>query len=129
MGPDQQPAPSPDSGPRLAITSATPGEAGAVVLTVVGSLDFYTAAAFITAVREAFDAGANVVRVDLGGVGFCDSSGLAVLVRAHKAAQRDGRRFTICSPGHVLNRMFALTALDTVLDIASAPNGEANSGS
>ncbi|MFI5915824.1 STAS domain-containing protein [Dactylosporangium sp. NPDC051541] len=104
----------------LTITKTT-DPAGAVLITVAGSLDYDTIATLSTAVRDAYAADAPAVAIDLAAVGFCDSSGLAALVRAHKAALHAGRSLSIISPNPALNRMFALTGLDTVLPISTVP--------
>ncbi|WP_432993474.1 STAS domain-containing protein [Dactylosporangium sp. CA-233914] len=99
------------------LTIAVVADPGGVALEVAGALDYSTADRLSTAVLHEFGAGAGVVTVDLGGVGFCDSSGVAALVRAHKAAVRQGRRFVVRRADTTLDRVFALTGLDAVLTI------------
>jgi anti-sigma B factor antagonist len=54
--------------------------------------------------------------VDLTGTEFCDTSGLTVLVRAHKQARADGGELRLVLPadGSVV-RIFTLTGLDSVI--------------
>ncbi|WP_426513887.1 STAS domain-containing protein [Dactylosporangium sp. McL0621] len=106
------------------LTIATAAVAdGVVVLTVTGALDYHTAGRFGAAVQQAFEAGAATVTADVSAVGFTDSSGLAALIRAHKAAHLAGRRFALRGPDHNLRRILTVTGLDTVLDIAE-PSAE-----
>lgn len=69
---------------------------GAVELAVDGEIDMATAddleAALLAAVTSP---GVTGVVVDVAGVTFCDSSGLAVLDRAHAAASRKGVRLRL----------------------------------
>ncbi|WP_433061462.1 STAS domain-containing protein [Dactylosporangium sp. CS-033363] len=105
------------SGSGLHITTGAGPEG--VVLEVSGALDYTSSERFGAAVSEAYSDGAAVVTADLGGLGYCDSSGVASLVRAHKLAAREGRRFVVRAPDTTLARVFALTGLDAVLEIES----------
>nr|BFE57891.1 hypothetical protein GCM10020063_024170 [Dactylosporangium thailandense] len=108
-----------DSQATLTVTAGADA-AGGVLLTVAGALDYHTAARFGAAVQRAYDEGAPAVTADLSRVGFTDSSGLASLIRAHKAAHLAGRRFSLRGPDHNLRRILAVTGLDTVLNITEA---------
>jgi len=75
----------------------------------------------------------GAVVADLSEVTFLDSSGLGVLVQAHRTAtERDTRLLVVASPP--VRKLLALTGLDTVLDTydqlsaaeAALSNGEAN---
>ncbi|MEU7874463.1 STAS domain-containing protein [Dactylosporangium sp. NPDC049140] len=105
------------SGSGLKITSGT-GPDG-VVLVVSGALDYTSVESFAAEAARAFDGGAERVTADLSALAYCDSSGVAALVRAHKQAVREGRRFVVRSPNTTLSRVFALTGLDAVLTIES----------
>jgi anti-anti-sigma factor len=57
------------------------------------------------------------VRLDLGGVSLLDSSGLSVLLGAHKLASAMGARLLLATlPGHVV-RTLSITGLDAVLHV------------
>jgi anti-sigma B factor antagonist len=105
--------PRPGSG--LTITAGT--GPGGVVLALSGALDYHSSARFSAAVEREFDTGAASLTADLAEVGYCDSSGVAALVRAHKAAVAAGRRFTVRNPDPTLERVFTLTGLEAVLTI------------
>jgi anti-sigma B factor antagonist len=113
----QHPDPPPSAArPGLTVaTAAEPG--GAVRVIAAGSLDYDTVPAFNATVQDAFAAGAPALSIDLTGIRYCDSSGLAALVRAHKTARQAGCSFVIYSTHPGLNRMFVITGLDTVLPI------------
>jgi anti-anti-sigma factor len=60
----------------------------------------------------------GTLRVDLSAVTFLDSSGLRTLLRAHRDAQRAGRRMIICGHLHPLvQQTIEITGLDDVLEI------------
>jgi anti-anti-sigma factor len=75
---------------------------GELDLAVAGQLD------------EVLSAAANEcdqVLVDLGSCSFIDSSGIAVILRAHNRMEQDGRRLAVCSPTDQVLRVLAMTGL------------------
>lgn len=88
------------------------------VVTLRGEIDAFTAPELrvelhrLTEVDEA-----QIVVVDLTLVTFLDSSGLGTLVGAlRRLRERDGN-LRIVRPASSADRIFALTGLDTVLDL------------
>lgn len=57
------------------------------------------------------------VAVNLSKVTFIDSSGLRVLVRAHKRQLGSGGRLTVLSPSEPVSRLFEITGLTSELAI------------
>src|SRR5690349_18496857 len=97
---------------RVTVASAN----GTVTLVVTGDVDFASAdelAGRMTAIL-ADDAVRRLV-VDFAGVGFLDSSGIAALVSAYRAAQirRAGFRVVNCPPRCL--RVLQITGLDELL--------------
>ncbi|GHF25147.1 anti-sigma factor antagonist [Amycolatopsis deserti] len=82
------------------------------VLAVEGELDLATANRLEAAFRRLVARRPRVVVVDLSGVAFLGSSGLAAITSARTA----GVVLRIVAPGS-LARIFTLTALDKVLDL------------
>ena len=59
--------------------------------------------------------GVTRIVVDLSGLEFVESTGLAVIVRAHERAKRDGHSLAFVRPqGHV-SRAFEVSGLDKAL--------------
>ena len=59
--------------------------------------------------------GGGAVIADLGQITFLDSSGLGVLVQAHRTAtERENRLLVVASPP--VRKLLRLTGLDTVLE-------------
>ncbi len=88
---------------------------GVAVVTAVGEVDLHTAPQLEAALAEQIAAGHPRLVVDLSGVGFLDSTGLGVLVKALKAA-REGEgwiRLVVTSPR--IARVFEITGLDAQL--------------
>jgi anti-anti-sigma factor len=84
---------------------------GVPVVTGPAEIDVTTADQLRSALLEAAQGHATVV-VDLTHTGFCDSTGLGVLIRAHKRALAEGGEVRLVIPdGGAVSRIFALTSL------------------
>lgn len=84
---------------------------GVPVVTGPAEIDATTADQLRSALLEAAHSHATVV-VDLTHTGFCDSTGLGVLIRAHKRALAEGGEVRLVIPdGGAVSRIFALTSL------------------
>jgi anti-anti-sigma factor len=55
--------------------------------------------------------------IDLSGVTFLDSSGLAILISIHEELEARGAQLTILAPTPPVRRLFGLTGLDSVFEI------------
>ena len=72
----------------------------------------------VSKVREAVDIQGNVI-IDLEGVGFMDSSGLATLVAFTKKARANDSTLTIRKPQAAVKLTLEITQLDKVLPLES----------
>lgn len=95
--------------------------AGASVLTVVGELDLRTSPELEQRLSHAFDAGAELVILDLRGIEFMDSTGLRVLLSAHQRAHDTGRRFALVRGADQVERVLTLTGVRDILTVVDAP--------
>ncbi len=101
---------------RTSITAPRPGTA---LLDVHGEVDTLTAPALEQALRDLLaDPGAGqLVVVDLTGVTFLASSGLAVLIRAaHRATERH-LRLRLVAPSRAVRRPLQITGSDQLFDM------------
>ena len=55
--------------------------------------------------------------IDLGDVAFCDSSGIACLLRGCDAVQEHGGTLVLSRPGTVVSRMLVLLGVTSVLTV------------
>jgi anti-anti-sigma factor len=86
-----------------------------VRVALVGELDMATAPQLERTLRESLDAGFDHVVVDLGGLEFIDSTGLAVLLDSHGAAGNGSFRLDVWPGSPAVRRIFELTgALDVL---------------
>jgi anti-sigma B factor antagonist len=107
--------------------SVTTGSDGALEVTLRGEIDYTNAAAVVEAVRAAvLRERPSAILVDMAEVVFLDSSGIAVLVKAMKAAREAAADFRVRAPRpKVLDqlRMTGLTELFPVEEARPADGG------
>jgi anti-anti-sigma factor len=98
-------------GPRIEQFSG-PGYRGC---RLTGEIDFTSSGAVQSTLLSMILPGGGTVVADLSQVTFLDSSGLGVLVQAHRtASERDNRLVVVASPP--VGKLLRLTGLDTVLE-------------
>ena len=95
-------------------------QGGNCVITLVGEVDLYSSPQVRKVVIKAIPKTKDAVGVDLSGVTYMDSSGVAVLVEGLKAAQKKGKRFALLAPSQSVMKVLELTRLDTVFEIGDA---------
>jgi anti-sigma B factor antagonist len=87
------------------------------VVTLRGEVDAYSAPSLRLDLRSLIDDGCSSVVIDLSAVTFLDSSALGALVGALRRLRERGGELLIVEPETTAARIFALTGLDTVLDL------------
>jgi anti-sigma B factor antagonist len=86
------------------------------VLALVGELDLASTAELAASFDDLLGTGADIV-VDLTDLRFIDSTGMAVLVRAQKAAEANGHRVTLRHPAANVAKTLGLAGLESVFVI------------
>lgn len=90
---------------------------GTAVVNFPREIDMANAVRVGAELAAAFDAGAAIVVADMSGTRFCDTSGIHVLVMAHKRAKASNTRFrVVVRPGEV-RQVLEIARLDTVLTL------------
>jgi anti-anti-sigma factor len=115
------------SGPGLLAVDVVRTGPGAVVCRLTGDLDLDlgSLAAVRAALADALDSGVKLLVVDLAGVGFCDSSGLNLLLRIRIEAEQAGVQMRLSALTSQVSRVFELTgALDVFSVHATAEAAE-----
>jgi anti-sigma B factor antagonist len=104
----------------MELSLATRSVAGRVVLEIGGEVDVYTAPRLRERLVDAVGAGDAHIVVDLVKVDFLDSTGLGVLVGAHRRLKAGGGSLNLVCAHERLLKIFRITGLDTVFDIHSS---------
>ena len=82
-----------------------------------GEIDLASAPAVWDALEPALQ-DATCVIVDLSSVRFIDSTGLSVLVRAHRRLAHNGGTLVVRSPSEMAGRVLRITGLDSVFGLS-----------
>ena len=59
--------------------------------------------------------------VDMSGVEFCDSTGMNVLLAAHRRAREQGGDLELASPRPAIRKILQVTGLETVFTVLEDP--------
>ena len=103
------------AGPAAAGLTIEAGRSDGVYrITLRGTLDLSTSPRFDAAIDAALLSDADQIAVDLDGLEFVDSTGLATILRASRRGDGNGRLRMTRGTGEVA-QLFRLTALDLVL--------------
>ena len=98
-----------------------------VVLTLPDQIDMANAGQAGEQLGSALAPGVAIVVADMTATRFCDSSGLRILVLAHRQAAANNAELRVVIPAATVLRSMAITQVDTVLliypslDAALAP--------
>jgi anti-sigma B factor antagonist len=81
-----------------------------------GELDLQEAPGFAAVLLPEVEAGSHVI-VDLSGLSFIDSSGLAVIVRASTQAREVGARVELVASTERVLKVLRITGLDSLIPL------------
>jgi anti-anti-sigma factor len=99
----------------------------ATIVTLFGNLEGSRSIQFNDYIDRVFEESPKKVVVDLSQVDFMASTGLALLISAHKRAERHGIPLVFAGPPRVVSETVSLTKLDSLLliyeDIQDAITG------
>ena len=105
----------------MALRIETTETDGGQRIKVEGEVDLSSSPELRTAILKATAKGKGKVAVDLSGVPYMDSSGVATLVEGLKSVCQKGADFVLVSPSAAVMKVLQLSRLDTVFDIREEP--------
>lgn len=108
--------------PPLRVESATT-ERNELVVRVSGELDLLTHGTLRSALDSLPAERADVVRIQLGGLEFCDSRGLRMLVSFVQAGRQTGHAVVIEEPSPIVRKLMTLFAPWALEPVAVTTNG------
>ncbi|MFI7120784.1 STAS domain-containing protein [Amycolatopsis sp. NPDC049868] len=100
----------------LVVTEAARSEE-TITVEVVGDIDISSSPRLRAELFEMLADGPGAAVIDMTGVGFCDSSGLSVLVQLNRHCQDSGIDLSF-APSKVVHRAIELTGLLPTLRVA-----------
>ena len=103
--------------------STSTGEDGAVTVTVVGEVDTFTAPVLRSSLDSQLEQSPRELVIDLSGVQFLGSAGLAVLVETQKSAKAKDVGLTLIATTRAVTRPLEVTGL---IDLFTIVDGSAH---
>jgi anti-sigma B factor antagonist len=91
------------------------------VIAVSGELDLASSPQLEEELDRATASGAQLVVVDLRQLEFMDSTGLSVLIRAHRRAEEHGQRFALVRGSQQVQRLLSLTGVAERMTLVDTP--------
>lgn len=91
---------------------------GAVVVSPEGDIDMSRSPELRTALRRVLDQNPGHLVVDLSGVSYMDSSGLATLVEAMRTSKAASGRMVLCGLSKKVKAIFEIAKLHQFFEIA-----------
>ncbi|MCC6671588.1 MAG: STAS domain-containing protein [Planctomycetes bacterium] len=104
---------------RLQLTGGTEGHDHVVM--VRGEVDMESAPRLLDEIQHGLKHASRAV-VDLAGVSYIDSSGIAVLVQGLKSAMKRGKEFVLRAPSAQVAAVLKLAQLQQLFKIEPAPD-------
>jgi anti-sigma B factor antagonist len=101
----------------LSIDLKTENDGETLVFKLRGSLDLATAPTVRAALGEALEKQSRELIVDLTQLEFLDSTGLGVLIGAHRRAAEHGGRFRLVVKEGPISRLLNITGLIAVFEV------------
>jgi len=89
----------------------------AMHVNVTGEVTIQTSPSLRNVLKPLFDSHSAAIQVNLQGVDFMDSSGIATLVEGLQWSKQSGHSFVLSGLTETVHDVFALAKLDTVFEI------------
>jgi anti-sigma B factor antagonist len=97
----------------------------AAIVRLSGEIDISTISSVRLVVQELLETDIESIVLDLSDVRFMDSSGIGILVAAHRRAQARGTALTLRHPTPIVAKVLALTHVDQLVTVERAVSGDA----
>jgi anti-sigma B factor antagonist len=101
----------------MALVADPPHLPPPVVVALPAEIDMATAGRAGQQLGSAFAASVTAVIADMTATTFCDSSGISMLVRAHKQAAATSTQLRLAVPSTAVRRTLALVQVDSLLPV------------
>ncbi len=82
---------------------------------VTGDIDLISSVRLNRDLDDVFETAPQWLRMDLSQVGYMDTAGVAVLLKARRRALETGCRFTVKAASPTIERLLAITGLTALL--------------
>jgi anti-sigma B factor antagonist len=108
--------------PLVELKVSTRSQGSRTIMSLGGEIDLYTAPRLHGELVSVLS-GDNPVQVivDMSGVEFCDSTGMNVLLAAHRKAREQGGDLELAAPRPAIRKILQVTGLESVFTVHDDP--------
>ena len=103
----------------MPLTTSVLYDDGVALLALEGELDLAVSGLLDAAVHRLLDDGLRLVVLDIGGLSFCDSSGLGALLRSSRTVQTCGGTCLVAGARGAVLRLLELTSVEQVISLVA----------
>jgi anti-sigma B factor antagonist len=108
--------------PHVELKVSTRSQGSRTVMSLGGEIDLYTAPRLHGELVSVLSGDSPVqVVVDMSGVEFCDSTGMNVLLAAHRKAREQGGDLELAAPRPAIRKILQVTGLESVFTVLDDP--------
>jgi anti-anti-sigma factor len=90
---------------------------GSAVVGVTGEIDLSSVGALNACLRKCIDEGCTDITLDMSGITFMDSSGIASLLKTKQHLDEASGNLTLSNPSQSVRKLLDLTALSSIFAI------------
>jgi anti-sigma B factor antagonist len=87
------------------------------LIRVQGEVDLYSSPELRKVILKTIPSTDGEMAIDLSGVTYIDSSGVATLVEGLRSARENGMKFTLVAPSQAVTQVLELARLDSVFEV------------
>ena len=108
--------------PHVELKVSTRSQGSITIMSLGGEIDLYTAPRLHGELVSVLSGDSPVqVVVDLSAVEFCDSTGMNVLLAAHRRAREQGGDLELAAPPPAIRKILHVTGLESVFTVLDDP--------
>jgi anti-sigma B factor antagonist len=108
--------------PLVELKVSTRSQGSRTIMSLGGEIDLYTAPRLHGELFSVLSGDSPVqVIVDMSGVEFCDSTGMNVLLAAHRKAREQGGDLELAAPRPAIRKILQVTGLESVFTVHDDP--------
>lgn len=101
----------------MPLTTSVLYDEGVVLLALEGELDLAVSGLLDAAVDQLLEDRQRLVVIDIGGLSFCDSSGLGALLRSSRRLRAAGGTCLVAGARGPVARLLELTSMEQVISV------------
>ena len=101
-------------------------EDGKIVVVIRGEMGFDDRSIFWSYIKDFQDSEIDLMVIELSGLEFIDSAGMALLLNASEQVAGSGKKITIKNPTGQVQKMFYVSRMCEIFEVIESPESKPN---